>query len=50
MEIQEQRAVEINSKVNFALGTTVTKPIDKSLMTGTSNLSKNEGGTKNKGD
>jgi len=37
--IVEQRTVETNTRINFALASSSTKPIDKSLMTGQSSTS-----------
>lgn len=42
--IEERAITEINSKVDFALGTVKTKPIDKNLMTGASSSNVSKGG------
>jgi hypothetical protein len=39
-KIVEQRAVEIATKVDYALASPTTKPIDRELMTGQANINK----------
>lgn len=49
-KIQEQRGLANLSRVDFALGTNAIKTIDKSLMTGTQDVTKSKGGEGHKGN